>query len=284
MTGEAVGVTTEGSGAAHRRTETLGTPPCTPCGHRALPLVCQRFQRLVHTPQLLHSVCLTFPAGEWLPRLRALCRWMLLRAAGSVRQLRLGATAYLPTVRHACEVEALVASSVVACAAGGGLHDLELSCGLLPAVSSWLVALRGSLRRLSLHYDGHLIIETPLEILSSLQELHVHAEMLEMRPPASPLPPSLTQLSLGPTGLYEEDESLNGLPSQVRYLLTAAGRQQGSRRWCFSRAGVSWRHMRERVSSTSCLGSGSCSAAAAARGEMVSCSRVLSDAPCRLLP
>jgi hypothetical protein len=196
--------------------------------------VCQRFQQLVLTPQLLHSVYLTFAAGEaWLPRLRALCRWTLLRAAGSVRQLRLRATAYLPAVRHVCEVEALVASIVLACAAGGGLEDLELSCALLPAVSSWLVALRGSLRRLSLHYEGHLIIQTPLEMLSSLQELHVHAEFLEFQPPASPFPASLTQLSLGHTGLYE---SLNGLPKQVTSSLTRW--QQGSRLRC----GISWRH------------------------------------------
>ena len=81
-----------------------------------LSLVCQRFSQLLYSPQLLHSVCLTFPGQSWMPRLRGLCRWVLLHAAGAVRQLCLGSERYAETEELATEARG--AGDVI----GGGLR------------------------------------------------------------------------------------------------------------------------------------------------------------------
>ena len=167
-----------------------------------LALVCQRFWQLLYSPQLLHSVCLTFPGQSWMPRLRGLCRWVLLHAAGSVRQLRLGSEQYAETEQLATEAEALVTSMAVACAvAGGGLEELELSGGCLPVVcSSWMAALR-RLRRLKLHCNDAVEVNASLETLSNLEELEFSCDIMRLLPTAA-LPPFLTKLTMRHTDNY----------------------------------------------------------------------------------
>ena len=198
------------------------------CRHRALPLVCQRFWRLVNSPQLLASISLVLEREPWVPRLRALCHWLLLRAAGCVRRLRLEALQYVGTEQEAGEAEALATAIAMACAAGGGLEQLELLGGLcLGTCSSWLVALRG-LRRLSLQCSehGYVAVTASLEALSSLQELHLSAEVMLL--PTAAFPRSLTKLALGPTTVDgAAEEAGSALPSQAS-LLAGSG-QPGER-------------------------------------------------------
>ena len=179
--------------------------------------MCRRFLQLVNSPQLLHSVSVIFTDQQWVPPLRSLCHWLLLRAGGAVRQLHLATDHGIPAGQESGEAEALLISSVMACAVGGGLEELDLE-SLAPAtISSWVVALR-SLRRLRLQLDAPVTISTSLAPLSTLEELDLHAHTLKLLPTAA-LPPSLTKLRLGPAEGWGEEAPLaptNAMPNQVR--------------------------------------------------------------------
>ena len=183
-----------------------------PCRHRALPLVSQRCWRLLCSPQLLHAMRVYIHGDtdeEAVPRLRSLARFLLLRGAGSVRQLRLDLGS-CGEEEHDTQIEcmALLAAAATACS---GLEDLQLQSQFTVTLSSWLLPLRGSLRALRTVGFTCTIAADSLGLLTALQELEmgVYADYVTIEEDAR-LPTSLTRLVLG------SGHGSQSMPHQVR--------------------------------------------------------------------
>ena len=186
--------------------------------------MCQRFWQLVNSPLLLRSMSFDLCG---MPRLRALCHWLRLRAAGSVRSLDLSMrlAANEPTEMLE-EQQALVLSVPAACegAVGGGLEKLELhffdmrTGARLEVCGSWLLPLRG-LTSLVLTSNNPMLFSAPLSTLSNLRQLSTYCGVAELLP-AVALPPSLTLLLL--TGTVERDAP-GAVPKQVGPAVVALG-------------------------------------------------------------
>ena len=194
-------------------------PPCpiAPCRHRALPLVCRRFEDLVHSPPLLASVELDVGQDSddrVLPRWRSFFQWLTLRAAGHVQHLELDAEpAGNAPAEDSDEILCMIAAGVTACCTGGGLADLQLYyTGIHVRLGGSVAALRG-LTRLSVavQEEAQLDLAASLHTLRRLQHLELCGSPMQPWHPEVRLPASLTKLQLA--GLHGEDQPL---PQQVR--------------------------------------------------------------------
>lgn len=172
-----------------------------PCRHRRVPLVCRRFAALCQHPQLLPEEA-EMGAGynDELGRLRSLAEWLVRRAAGTVRVLRLHLSSNfrnaagpgpaglggLPatTVSDQAEIIAETLNAIAACATRGALQELDLTLDGLPPfrLSSATVAALSGLRCLKIEAvggvvnngkDGQLAVVGPLHTMTALRELHL---------------------------------------------------------------------------------------------------------------
>lgn len=175
------------------------TPCCmAPCRHRSLALVSRRFWQLLCAPQLLHTLDVIISGSndeQAMPRLRSLAHFIIQSAAGSVRRLQLGLVSCGGTDETAPECLALLAAAAAACS---GLHELELECRPTVTLSSWLLPLASSLRRLRTEGETQTVVAGSLEFLTALQDLEL--ALLSGGPviqPGARLPASLTRLALG---------------------------------------------------------------------------------------
>ena len=127
-------------------------------------------------------------------RLRSLAHFIIQRGAGSVRRLQLDLGSCGGTEETAPECLALLAAAAAACS---GLQELQLECQPTLTLSSWLLPLASSLRRLRTEGETHTVLASSLEFLTALQELEL--AMLTDGPvikPGARLPASLTRLAL----------------------------------------------------------------------------------------
>lgn len=111
-----------------------------------LPRVCRSWRQLSRSPLMLRELDIRVQVKAHLPRLRSLCEWLVLRAAGHVGRLELSlSSARLPPAAHG-EWHQLIAAALAACGAAGSLHHLTLGVGGACAIqltSATVVALRG---------------------------------------------------------------------------------------------------------------------------------------------
>lgn len=93
--------------------------------YRAVPLVCRSWRRLSLSPLLLRELTIWLRQLS-LPRLRSLCDWLVLQAAGHVRQLDIDVhvVAILPEQQE--EWHELVSAMLAGCGAAGSLEHLSL--------------------------------------------------------------------------------------------------------------------------------------------------------------
>lgn len=178
----------------------------TLCNHRRLSrrlehlaLVCKRLLALTRSPELLAwcSVDISGSLSSMLPRLRSVLPF-LCRYGRHIRQLYL----YVEPesgLQHSQaadrEVEALVASCLVAVgAAGGQLQNLVVSKPTPIVSTAWLPALT-ALTRLQLgSFERVLQLPAGFSSLACLREAYILGSQLSL--PADGLPPSLTNLHL----------------------------------------------------------------------------------------
>lgn len=115
---------------------------------RALPLVCRTWHQPSLSPQLLRALRITLPQGS-LPRLRSLCEWLVLRAAGHVRRLEIDLFCTDIPLEQQEECHELVSAMLAGCGAAGSLEYLFLAQAFTSGLhlpSAAVVALR-TLRR-----------------------------------------------------------------------------------------------------------------------------------------
>lgn len=180
--------------------------------------MCRRWWQLVNSPQLLAevdvSIALWRPAWDapyfasFLKRIRRLCEWMLKRAAGRVRRLRLHLTVACSRFDALDEVQTAVVAMVVGCGAAGGLRQLSLVLEMphtLFMLSNWVPALSG-LQRLEISTlaprsaSGAAVTQAtlgavgPLHTLTGLEQLSLYGEPLTVSADGW-LPARLTSLS-----------------------------------------------------------------------------------------
>lgn len=184
-----------------------------------IPLVCRRWRRLCQAPELLRQLGIELDffdskRDSLLPSLRSLATWMG-QAAGHVHSLSLELSILVPVpAAERAEVEALLASMVAVCGAGG-LQRLRLATISALRFSSWLGMARSLCSlRLSGNTDdddddgARSELTVPLHNLTSLERLSMHdLRFSGARQGMQSLPPSLTSLELTLMAPY--------LPSQV---------------------------------------------------------------------
>ena len=194
--------------AASRAASSGSNLPLSPLSsfarHRVLSLVCQRFLRLVNSPQLLEVVGVNLPeASACLPLLRPLCRWLVKRVVGKVRRLRFMTGYFASEEEWAAgggEERALLASVLDACAADLScrLEELELSGACLPpGIYPWMAPLH-NLKRLILRCGTTQVLNASLASLTRLEELELRAFPVLLNSPRVQFPHHLTKLRLGP--------------------------------------------------------------------------------------
>ena len=170
----------------------------------------RRCWQLLCSPQLLHTVSVSLCGGNerQLVRLRSLARFLLQRAAGHVRCLYLFSNFSHADVGQALEHGALVAAAVAACS---GLEELDLATIPAAVLSSWLLPLGASLRRLRTGDFTSTTVAGSLEFLTALQDLQLglSSHYVEFTDDAR-LPPSITRLAVG------NGDGLDSMPPQVR--------------------------------------------------------------------
>lgn len=181
--------------------------PC--CRHRSLPLVSRRCWQLLCTPQLLQTLDVSNSgSSEPMPRLRSLAHFLLQRGMGSVRQLRLDLGNQVGADDDsAAECLALVTCAAAACS---GLEQLEVSMPPTATLSTWLLPLGRSLRRLKTGTATCTVVAGCLSFMTALQELELGqcSDYVAFQDDAS-LPTSLTRLALGNGSAFER------MPAQV---------------------------------------------------------------------
>lgn len=137
-----------------------------------------------------------------MPRLRSLAHFLLLRGAGSVRQLRLdlGSCGGEDDTQIECMV--LVAAATAACS---GLEEFGLGSRFTVTLSSWLLPHRSSLRQLWTADETCTVVAAPLGLMTALEELEMgqFSQYVYFEEGAR-LPTSLTRLVLG-NGGYDDD-------------------------------------------------------------------------------
>lgn len=185
-----------------------------PLAPACVPLVCRRWHQLLHTPALLASVsvCLQHPSREqWLTGMRALCDWLVRHAAGRMRQLRLCLQPPAASdLQEHQELAALLAGTLAACGAAGGLQDLHLELPIIPChLGAWVPASFQGLRRLHIVSDTVVVACSPLHSLTDLEVLHLDGPETHVEEHAR-LPPFITRLVLG-----SDDDLRDALPKQV---------------------------------------------------------------------
>lgn len=94
--------------------------------YRALPLVCRSWRQLSLSPQLLRELIIYLRQPQ-LPRLRSLHEWLVLRAAGHVRQLELKVESAAIPLAQQGEWHVLVTAMLASCGVAGSLERLALS-------------------------------------------------------------------------------------------------------------------------------------------------------------
>ena len=198
--------------------------------HASLALVCRRWAALVNAPRLLGTVDVWIDRTETsvsLAALRALTAWLTRRAAGHVRRLCLCLAFRVKSGRKVGECNALLATALTACAAGGALTELRLEVQWPVVLSEWLLPLSGSLRRLVVRTEGApLVISSSLAAFTALEELALRAMSSDVNVQRrARLPASLTRFELAWTG----DNPHPALPEQVR--AAKAGRRAGQASW-----------------------------------------------------
>ena len=164
----------------------------------------RRFWRLLCSPQLLHTVDVTLKGTneQQLGRLRSLARFLLQRAAGSVRRLSLGSNVGCDDIDEVTEHGLLVGTAVAACSS---LQELELATNPAAVLSSWLLPLGASLRRLCTGEYTCTTVAGSLQFLTALQdlELSLHSDHAVFTDDAQ-LPTSVPCLALG-NGFFRDD-------------------------------------------------------------------------------
>ncbi|KAL4443427.1 hypothetical protein ABPG75_011164 [Micractinium tetrahymenae] len=168
--------------------------------HKALPLVCRRWEQLLLAPQLLRRIELDLSGnGRTLHRLRGLTAWLLRRAASKVQSLHLYICA--PSPAAAAEHQSEPGEPA-------GVLPYELVCTelLLKLTAAVIKSLHFSVeagRDYSHNEWGEpeLIVEGPLAALTALKELSLcrcgAGRSTLFIDPAASLPSQLTKLSLG---------------------------------------------------------------------------------------
>ena len=172
--------------------------------------VCRRWRQLAEAPQLLRQLQVS---AVGLPQLRGMCAWLLRRAASHVEKLEIS---YCTDEQEDEVVESgavmaeLAAAAALCGTTGQPLTHLVVGVECVPlSVGSWVLALRGTLRRLHLEIstemrddpDFQLSLATPLHGLTALEALSAdnqYSGWLALEPHS--LPPSLTALHLAPLG------------------------------------------------------------------------------------
>jgi hypothetical protein len=96
-----------------------------------VPAVCRHWRQLADSPPLLRSLAIRMDNQyTFLPRLRSPSEWVMRRAAGHVRQLRLQIRPSFATADdHIDTLSALIRGMLNACGRAGGLSALDLSLG-----------------------------------------------------------------------------------------------------------------------------------------------------------
>lgn len=143
-----------------------------------------------------------------MPRLRSLVHFLLRRGVGSVRQLRLDLGADVGADDDsAAECLALVTCAAAACS---GLEQLEVSMPPTATLSTWLLPLGRSLRRLKTGTGTCTVVAGCLSFMTALQELELGqcSDYVAFEDDAR-LPTSLTRLALGNGSAFER------MPAQV---------------------------------------------------------------------
>ena len=172
--------------------------------HRVLPLVCQRWRQLVHSPPLLETVEVYFDYEDiLLQRLRSLCEWLLRHAAPHVRQLELTALSHVGPEDQA-EAAAMLSGMLVAC---NRLTHLGLKVSEMDVpVGAWLAALSG-LRSLRIASLSPVRVTAQLHTLTALTRLDLAGSGTVIAPQAR-LPPSVSTLllALGPDSTAMEPQ------------------------------------------------------------------------------
>ena len=201
--------------------------------------MCRRFGLLLSSRQLLRHVSVEVCGARWLLRLRGLCRWLSLHAAGALRVLSLRVdTQSTSSVAHSTRpivpeldmsaVQTALSLVLTACssAEAGGLEEVALAVFTdapvaLEISGSWFPALP-SLTSLSLGSDGPIVVGMSLAAaFPSLAHFCLDGWLAEL-PLAAALPPFLTSLILG---CVSDPEALADMPSQVgRVLECLAGK------------------------------------------------------------
>lgn len=117
--------------------------------HSTLPLVSKRFAELCHSPELLRTVSVRLMEPRLLPKLRALCRWLVRRAAASVEVLEIALArvdGQKPSLvgEDGAEAVAALAAAAAACGAAGTLFELQLELDAVDVpvrLGAWAAAL-----------------------------------------------------------------------------------------------------------------------------------------------
>jgi len=200
------------------------TQPATDCAcaaaprrHRALPLVSRRCRQLVCSPQLLHTVNVQISGDtdeQAMSRLRSLAQFLLQHGGGSVRQLRLNLGRCGRQQDDQIESMALMAAAATACS---GLEELVLEALFIMPLSSWLLPLSSSLRRLEVGSGVGSVLAGPLAMMTALQELEfgLYGDYVDVEADGC-LPTSLTSLTLG------SGDAFKRVPSKVRRAVSFA--------------------------------------------------------------
>lgn len=166
--------------------------------------MCKRWNRLVHSPQLLHSLDVTYlmSSGLQLTHLMCLAGWMVSKAAEHVRQLslRIDALRTSPMLQlpgsPRQQADGFIDTMLGACR---GLTSLRLAVCWPLCVGDWLAALT-ALHSLSFDADDQLTVCASMRQLPAPRELRLSSGDLCL-PNSFRLPPALTQLRL--TGSLE---------------------------------------------------------------------------------
>lgn len=182
---------------AHRSSQKKPGSLASPRRHRGAALACKRFAALCCDPELLGFIHVPLPRSALMPKARALCSWLMRRAAGHVLVLTIWLRlAGLGLARDdAAELVTSLAAAAAACAAAGPLKELNLDFAGIDLggplrVGSWAAGLT-DLAELkvwtgsSMNLDASNTLEVtaslaPLQDLESLvraRQYAVHAAM-----------------------------------------------------------------------------------------------------------
>lgn len=179
--------------------------------------MCRRYRQLVCSPQLLHTVevCISGDTDEQaIPLLRSLAQFLVLHGTGRVRQLRLDLGRCGQEEDGRAECMALAATAATGCS---GLEELQLDSRFTVTLSSWLLPLRSSLRRLEVGSGVGAVVTGPLAMMTALQELEfgLYGDYVDVEADGC-LPTSLTSLTLG------SGDAFKRVPSKVRRAVSFA--------------------------------------------------------------